>query len=199
MISVKIAGVPSVGSPIQEWRKRSTFKVKGRKPDVPASKEFEAFVAGTTTWIRKRAANGIQESPEISRRDISVRVEDIGEFMLEDATRYEGRVGFDEIELLALTREFASACADADVVILLGGDHAGGMLLYGLPGNVARFDEHSDGCDSPSTCPAGEVARNNYVCAVIRNNLKQPQEIVGVGVREGKSSHPRLSGLQLRL
>ena len=39
-IKVLVAGVPSVGREMQEWRKKQTFKVAGRKPQDPAGKRF---------------------------------------------------------------------------------------------------------------------------------------------------------------
>ena len=194
-IKVLVAGVPSVGREMQEWRKKMTFKVSGRKPQAPADKRFEAFELGLTNWIRKKTIKSLQNSVELLRRDIIADVQDAGEIILPDApAKYEGKVGFDEESMVALSKEFARVCKDYDVVILLGGDHAGGMLLYALEGKVARFDQHSDACETPQTCSNEEVARNTYVCAAIRA-LKKEEDIYGIGIREGKTPYQRVEGV----
>lgn len=187
-IRVLIAGVPSVGLPTQEWRSRMTFKVKGKVPQASLSNRFEAFVPGTTDWLREKIALRLQESVELLQRNIVADVEDAGEFFFQSPQKFVGKTGFKEEEMLELSKEFSQAARDFDLVLLVGGDHAGGVLLYALEGSVARFDQHSDACATPAAC-GSEVSRNNYVCAAVRS-LKKENEIVGVGVREGEACYP---------
>ncbi|MBI5176603.1 hypothetical protein HY995_00785 [Candidatus Micrarchaeota archaeon] len=199
-VSVFLAGVPSVAIPTQEWRKRQTFRIAGRKPKVPSDKLFESFAGNETGWLRGRVKAALEGSVALLRRDISAIVTDGGEFHYDAPRKFEGSSGLDEGEMAALAREFSQAASASDLAILLGGDHAGGILLYALPGKVARFDEHSDCCANPLACPRGEIARNNYVCAAVRNGFKKPEEIEGVGIREGAAFHPfvqRASGARV--
>ena len=166
-----------------------TFKVRGKVPQASLSNRFEAFVPGTTDWLREKVALRLQESVELLQRNVSVGVEDAGEFFFPSPQRFVGKTGFAEEEMLSLAREFAEKAKGFDLVLLLGGDHAGGLLLYSLPGAVARFDQHSDACATPQKC-GNEVSRNNYVCAAVRSGLKREGEIIGVGVREGQACYP---------
>ncbi|MFA6049170.1 MAG: hypothetical protein WC792_04495 [Candidatus Micrarchaeia archaeon] len=188
-INVLVVGVPTAGLEVQAWRRLATFKIQKKKPKVSTSKLFESFKRGSTNQLRKRVAKAIEESGELLRRDITAHVEDAGEIIPEQfAKRFEGKYGLDENDMLGLSEEFAALCEGKDLVVLLGGDHAGGLLLYALEGNVARFDEHSDSCATPLTCSPG-VLRNNYVCTAIRLGLKTEKEIQGVGVREGEQTY----------
>ncbi len=186
VVNVIVAGVPTAARDVQEWRSKATFKIGGRKPTTPVSKLFQSFSPGVTDELRERVVRGLSESGALARRDITASVEDAGEFLLEGPYRFNGSVGLDESEMTGLCREFAAECSGRDLVVLVGGDHAGGLLLYGFEGKVARFDEHSDACATPATCQAG-VTRNNYVCVAIRAGLKLQGEITCVGVREGES------------
>ncbi len=192
-INVLIVGIPTAGLETQAWRRLATFKIRGKKPKVSTSKLFESFKRGATNQLRKRVAKAIEESGELLRRDITAHVEDAEEIIPEQfSKRFEGKYGLDETEMLGLAEEFVGLCEGKDLVILLGGDHTGGLLLYALDGKVARFDEHSDSCDTPLTCPPG-VLRNNYVCTAIRLGLKTAGEIQGVGVREGTQTYELVS------
>ncbi len=189
VVRVLVAGVPVVSLPTQAWRKKATFKIGGKKPQPPSSKLYESFAPGATKELRKRFVREFQASLEFSQRNMKVEAEDFGEVLPDQPIRaFEGQIGLDEGEMAGLAQGFAEACEGFDLAIILGGNHAGGFLLYALPGKVARFDEHSDSCETPDTCNPG-VARNSYVCAAIRNGLKSADEIVGVGVRQGKSPY----------
>lgn len=188
-IRFAIAGCPVVAIPVQKWRERQTFKVAGKKPVAGKDKRFEAFVPGATNWLRKRIADSLRESPELLKRDVVVEVTDLGEAMLEPEHDFQGAYGLPEDEMAGLAREFAESAKGFDCVMLVGGDHTAGLVLYGLPGRVARFDEHSDACAVPLKCGNDEVTRNNFVCCAIRNRLKAEGDIVGIGVREGEASY----------
>ncbi len=188
-IRVLVAGVPTCGLETQAWRKNATFKVRGKKPEVPTSKLFESFKPGATNRLRKRVVAALKESGELLRRDITAEVDDLGEIIPEEfARQFQGEYGLKEEDLVALAKQFAEQCKDYDLAVLLGGDHAGGLLLYAIEGKLARFDEHSDSCATPLACPSG-VMRNNYVCTAIRAELKKAEEIKGVGVRQGEAPY----------
>ncbi len=185
-----VAGVPTAGLPAQGWRHKVTFKVRGKTPEAPADKLFEAFVPGETNRLRRRVVRALKESGELSVRGVSVEVDDLGEIIPEGlaSRNFQGSFGLGESEMVEAAKQFAEESKGYDLSILVGGDHAGALLLYGFEGRVARFDEHSDSCDSPDTCPK-PVMRNNYVCAAIRVGLKSAGEILGVGIREGKGPY----------
>ncbi len=187
-LSVLVAGIPIQGVPVEEWRKRVTFKVAGRTPKTPKSRLAESFVPGCTNWLRKPVVRRLQESGRLAGLGVVVQVQDAGELVGGAVAGDKG--GVKEDELLELAAEFAQMCKDVDLALLFGGDHTGGLLLYSLGGQVARFDEHSDSCAKPMDCSTGFVQRNNYVCSAIHCGLKKPAEIVGVGVREGESPYP---------
>jgi len=188
-VRLAIVGIPVISRPTQAWRERATFKVRGEKPKVSKDKLFECFSPRATDWLRRELVSCLKESPALLQRDIAAEVTDLGEVMLEPEETFEGRFGLNEEELVGLAHEFATACKGFDAVFAAGGDHAGGLVFYGLPGRVARFDQHSDACGEPLSCGTGEVSRNNYVCAAIRNGLKAAEEITGLGVREGEAPY----------
>ncbi|OIO25740.1 hypothetical protein AUJ14_03405 [Candidatus Micrarchaeota archaeon CG1_02_55_22] len=188
-VRLAIVGIPVISRPTQAWRERATFKIRGKKPKVSKDKLFECFSPKATDWLRHELVSSLKESPALLQRDIVVEVTDLGEVMLEPEETFEGHFGLHEKGLVELAHEFAGACSDFDAVFAVGGDHAGGLVFYGLPGRVARFDQHSDACSTPDTCGDDEVTRNNYVCASIRNGIKAADEIVGLGVREGEAPY----------
>ncbi len=189
-VRLLLFGVPTVGLDTQAWRSKATFKVAGKKPKVDLSKKFESFKPGLTNALRKRVVKSLNNSVELLRRDITAEVDDGGELYYNAPRKFEGDTGLDEDEMMFLCEALRGSIANYDAVMIIGGDHAGGMILYALDGKVCRFDQHSDSCAKPLECPAGEVSRNTYVCAAIRRRLKKAADIVGVGVREGESAYP---------
>ena len=150
------------------------------------SELVQTFREGCTGWLRRPVIRALSKSTRLPDRGIVCKVVDAGEFSFglpPDAG------GLPEEGMLKLAREFSEKARGFDLVLLLGGDHSGGLLLYGLPGTVCRYDEHSDSCTSPQTCGDGLVRRNDYVCAAIRGGLKDPTQIYGVGVRAGQSPY----------
>lgn len=188
ILKVLVAGIPISAQPIQEWRKNSTFKVAGKAPKVRKRLLAEEFVPGTTRWLRKPIVKALKDSALLFQRDFKTEVTDLGELTIPDMDDTEGK-GIPETQLVQLAKDFAIRAQGFDLTILLGGDHTGGLLLYGFVGKVARYDEHSDACMTPDTCPSGSVERNNYVCAAIRNGLKIESTVLGVGVREGDAPY----------
>jgi hypothetical protein len=186
-LSVMVAGVPTAAVPAQEWRARAHFNIRGREPKLKKWEMMQTFREGCTKWIRKPVIRNLQDSAQLSDMNVVANVVDAGEFLFglpKDST------GLPEEEMLGLANDFFEQSKEFDAVILLGGDHSGGLLLYGLPGMVARYDQHSDSCTEPTKCGDGLIKRNDYVCAAIRNGLKTPSEIIGVGVRSGQSPYP---------
>ncbi len=181
IVSVLVAGIPINSSPVGF---SGTGGKKATKYISNSKVLEEKYFRNGTDWIRKPLVKSIKTDLELIRRDIEVQITDFQECFVDNQDRVNS--GFDEQSMLENAKEFEQESSKFDLVIVVGGDHTGGIYLYAFDGNVIRFDEHSDSCKNPKECERGFIQRNNYVCSVIRNKLKNENQITGIGIREGE-------------
>lgn len=84
---------------------------------------------------------------------------------------------FTQSELNTLAEQLKHIKSDSDLLILLGGDHTGGYILYHLPGVVVRFDNHTDRVEwYDKSVPIVSCA--TYVSAALDSGIKKENEII---------------------
>jgi len=104
----------------------------------------EFFKPGLTDFLRAKTKKFIQT--KIKGENILIKILDLGElFDKKYKLASDGElVGISKSCLDKLVEELKRKMEGIDFLIVYGGAHTGGYLLYNLPGKIERFDLHED-------------------------------------------------------
>ncbi len=134
---------------------------------------------GNTNNLRKDLEELIIDSSQ------GVEVIDLGELITDKLVEF-----YEQYEQLGIAAKHIITDSEADITLVVGGNHAGALPLYFLDGNVIRADAHGDAF-------AGKIASDkrsndfvyggNYMFFVDIKGLKNENEITNVGISVGPS------------
>ncbi|MCD6522353.1 MAG: hypothetical protein J7K68_01270 [Candidatus Diapherotrites archaeon] len=148
---------------------------------------YEYFSRGLLDNIRKEVINHIKNNSH--RFNCQVEVTDAKDIFHEDHTSPKiyaaGKKGdYIDADVVKQLGEKIKQLKDThDLVVVIGTKHTGAAFLYTVDGNVARFDAHTDRAEYGSP---GEFNYANYVDRIIKEGIKEEQDIKDYGVRGKK-------------